>query len=85
MAFCIPMFFKFLPITFFAHRAFAGHIHFYTRLKSALTEVSAPKTQTPLVAKPTLRNKESLTSTETEFVFLTNSHYGREKGIVSLQ
>ena len=57
---------------------------FPPKIKSALTEVSAPKTQTPLVAKPTLRNKESLTSTETEFVFLTNSHCGREKGIVSL-
>ena len=57
---------------------------FPPKIKSAPTEVDAQKTQTPIVAKPTLRNKESLTSTETEFAFLTNSHCEREKGIVSL-
>ena len=54
------------------------------KIKSAATEVTAQKTQTPIVAKPTLRKRIIFTTTESEFAFLSNSNCSCEKGIISL-
>ena len=55
-------------------------IHFYLlKIKSAATEATAQKTQTPIVAKPTPQKAYAFIPTESEFAFLSNSFYGSKE------
>ena len=52
------------------------------RNKNAATEVTAQKTQTPIVAKP-YRYKNIIMFTPMEFVFLSNSWHKHKKGTLT--